>query len=154
MSPSSGIFWSVRRSLSSSRPPNAMISRSFTVTVVFTSRLLMMSSLKSSLTGPTIELTSWRMSSLTWLPALICGFTSSSMPTFWRWMVRKALSKLFDSASPVLIGISWPNRIDPFTLSFTVSDGVDRMFDSLSSCTALMIAPSTRLLPISAAKPE
>ena len=49
-------------------------------------------------TGPAIELTSWRRSSLIVPPALICGRTSSVMPTFWRWTVRKVLSKLCGQA--------------------------------------------------------
>ena len=74
--------------------------------MVLISRLLMISSLKSSETGPAIELTCWRNSIRTSSPALICGVTSSSIPTFCRWIVRKALSKLPDKASPVDTGIS------------------------------------------------
>ena len=62
-------------------------------------------------TVPAIELTSTRRSILIVPPALICGCTSSVMPTFWRVVVRKVLSKFWLSASPVVIGTSWPTRM-------------------------------------------
>ena len=154
MSPSKGTFSIVRRSFSSISPPSAMIWPSSTVTVVVISRLLSTSSGDVVDTGPAIELTSWRMASLMVPPALICGFTSSWIPTFWRWMVRKALSKLLLSASPVEIGTSWPTRIFACWLSSVMIDGVDSTFEAVSAFTALMTKPNTALLPRSPPNPK
>ena len=140
MSPSSGVFSSVRRSFSSISPPSATISPSATETLVLISRLLMISSLDVRLTGPATELTSWRSTMVMLPPALICGRTSSWMPTFWRWMVRNALSKLFDKASPVVIGMSCPTNIRAGWLSSVITEGVDSTFEAVSAFTAFSTA--------------
>src|SRR5204863_5561544 len=60
LSPSSGIFSIVRRSLSSSRPPMTVIWPSSGVKTFSNARLLRISSLLLLDTGPAIELTSRR----------------------------------------------------------------------------------------------
>ncbi|MCY1171991.1 hypothetical protein D9M73_121170 [compost metagenome] len=87
------------------------MSPSSTVRTVSTSRLLRIRSLLSLDTGPAIELTPSRRLSFTVPEELTCGRTVSSIPTFSRWVVRKVLLKLFDSACPVVIGISCPTRL-------------------------------------------
>ena len=164
MSPSTGIFSSVRRSASSSNPPRATISPSPTVTVVRISRLFTTSSPLVEDTGPATELTCWRKSSRTApaspsppsnpaLPPLIWGVTSSSIPTFWRWIVRKAPASEPESASPVATGISFPNRIEAGTLSFVTMCGVESTLELLSEWIASISAPKKPVPPSAVAQP-
>ena len=142
-SPRPGTFSTVWRSAWSSRPPRATIAPSSTSTWVSISRLLRISSLKASLTGPATEDTSWRRRRVTPL-AVTCGVTSSWMPTLWRSMVRNGLLLASPSTSPVVIGTSWPTRILAFSLSRVRIDGVDSRLEPVSLLTALMIAPNSR----------
>ena len=153
MSLSSGMRSIVLRSSSLSRPPIANISPSSTVSTVSNERLLMMRSLLRDETGPATLDTSWRRNSFTSPAPLTCGVTSSLMPTSSRWTVRKALSKLSLSASPVVIGTSCPTRNFAAWLSSVTICGVASKFDVVSDFTALMIAPKIVFLPISPTNP-
>ena len=99
-------------------------------------------------TGPAIELTSCRTNSLIDPDELICGFTSSEMPTFSRWIVWNALLRFAedsDSACPVVIGISCPTSRCACWLSSVIRCGVWSRLDAVSLFTALTIAP--RIVP-------
>ena len=89
---------------------------------------------------------------------VICGLTSSWMPTFSRCTVRNALSRLLDarlSAWPVVIGISCPTSRCACWLSSVTMCGVWSRLDAVSLFTALMIPPRITLpnLPATPANP-
>ena len=92
--------------------------------------LLVIKSIPLVITPATPD-TSCLIFKITELPSLICGVTSSFIPTSCLEVVLNGLALLVPKLSPVVIGISWPITKLAVSLSIANIDGVDKIFETL-----------------------
>ena len=138
MDPKIGTLETTSWTSSSISPPKTIIWLLSTKTVVSISLLFVIIS-KPLWATPAIPETPCLIVKITEAPSLIWGVISNSIPTSCLDVVLKGFELFVPRLSPVVIGISWPINNLAGSLSIARIEGVDKIFESVSSAIAFKI---------------